>query len=92
MIATADRNASGFEREEFERYDKAESKNHYQARLLTLVEQIQLMQSAVKIHEDFVFCYDLVPLSAESSFSVKHLDIEPKDNEIAQKSYLKLWE
>ncbi|MGQ9443952.1 CRISPR-associated protein Cas10/Csm1, subtype III-A/MTUBE [[Pasteurella] aerogenes] len=92
VIATADRIASGFEREEFEQYNKAESKNHYQARLLTLFEQIQLTQSAVKNHEDLDFCYDLAPLSAESIFPAKRLDIEPKDNETAQKSYLKLWE
>ena len=58
VIATADRVASGFEREEFEKYNKSESKNHYQARLLTLFEQIQLNndlhgKSAVKNHEDF---------------------------------------
>ena len=51
IIATADRVASGFEREEFEKYNqmndelngkRATGKNHYQARLLTLFEQIGL--------------------------------------------------
>ena len=47
IIATADRVASGFEREEFEQYnageDKTESgRNHYQARQLSLLEQIRL--------------------------------------------------
>ena len=40
IIATADRVASGFEREAFEEYNKAEEKNHYQSRQLTLFEQI----------------------------------------------------
>lgn len=47
VIATADRVASGFEREEFERYnlgreETATGRNHYQARQLTLFEQIRL--------------------------------------------------
>jgi len=41
IIATADRVASGFEREAFEKkYNQAEEKNHYQSRQLTLFEQI----------------------------------------------------
>ncbi|MCB1977133.1 MAG: hypothetical protein KDE66_09045, partial [Nitrosomonas sp.] len=45
IIATADRVASGFDREEFEQYNQAEEgtvtgKNHYTARQLTLFEQI----------------------------------------------------
>ena len=47
IVATADRVASGFEREEFERYNQAGEKrenglNHYTSRQLTLFEQIRL--------------------------------------------------
>ena len=41
IIATADRVASGFEREEFEKYNKSKEKNHYQSRQLPLFEQIR---------------------------------------------------
>ena len=46
IIATADRVASGFEREEFERYNEGAEgtrtgRNHYQARQLTLFEQLR---------------------------------------------------
>lgn len=97
IIATADRVASGFEREEFEKYNKSESKNYYQARLLTLFEQIQLNndlhdKSAVKNHEDLKFCYDLTPLSANSLFPAQRSQIEPDNDEDAQKAYFKLWE
>jgi len=49
LIATADRLASGFERSEFETYNKAAEgtrtgRNHYQARLLTLFDAIGLEQ------------------------------------------------
>ena len=97
IIATADRVASGFEREKFEKYNQAEEgikgKNHYQARLLTLFEQITLTdQSAVKNSNELLdFAYDLTPLSANSVFPQKRTEIEPSDNETAQKSYLKLW-
>ena len=47
VIATADRVASGFDREEFEKYNQGEDvtekgKNHYTARQLPLFEQIRL--------------------------------------------------
>ncbi len=47
IIATADRVASGFDREEFEKYNEADEgtstgKNHYTARQLPLFEQIRL--------------------------------------------------
>lgn len=53
IIATADRVASGFEREAFDKYNQAEDKtetghNHYQARQLSLLEQIQLEQEKHK--------------------------------------------
>ena len=53
IIATADRVASGFEREDFEKYNEAEDKtetglNHYQARQLSLLEQIKVLKEGEK--------------------------------------------
>ena len=53
IIATADRVASGFERETFDRYNDAEEQtstklNHVTARQLTLFEQIRLDEAAPK--------------------------------------------
>ncbi|WP_294089832.1 type III-A CRISPR-associated protein Cas10/Csm1 [uncultured Actinobacillus sp.] len=93
VIATADRVASGFEREEFEKYNKSETKNHYQARLLTLFEQIQISESAVKIEgNSLAFRYPLAPLSAQNIFPAPRQQVETDNNDIAQKAYLKLWE
>ena len=98
VIATADRVASGFEREKFEAYNQAEEstkgKNHYQARLLTLFEQIVLTdKSAVRNSNELLnYAYDLAPLSASSIFPQKRNKIEPLNNESAQKSYFSLWE
>ncbi len=93
VIATADRVASGFEREEFDKYNKAEAPNHYQARLLTLFEQIKISKSAVEIESNsLAFRYPLAPLSAQTIFPVSRHQVESDNNEIAQKAYLKLWE
>ncbi|MCX7088680.1 MAG: type III-A CRISPR-associated protein Cas10/Csm1 [Methylococcales bacterium] len=86
IIATADRVASGFEREAFEEYNKAEEKNHYQSRQLTLFEQIG------KGDENLSYRYALKSLSPASIFPVKAKDCEAKDDKAAQTEYLKLWE
>ena len=99
IIATADRVASGFEREEFERYNQGEDKtetgrNHYQARQLTLFEQIRLDEKAgepvspANLH----WRYPLKALSPESLFPVKRLGYEPEENAPAQAEYRALWE
>lgn len=92
IIATADRVASGFEREEFKQYNKTEDpKNHYQARLLTLWERIRLDgKSTVENAEHFA--YPLQALSADSIFPQKRSVIEPNSNEKAQAEYAKLWQ
>ncbi|MDO5638368.1 MAG: type III-A CRISPR-associated protein Cas10/Csm1 [Neisseria sp.] len=89
IIATADRVASGFEREAFERYNRAEDKNHYQARLLTLFEQIG---TAVRQQQDLAWCYPLKPLSAQAIFPIKREQGEPKNNAAAQAEYHVLWQ
>lgn len=100
IIATADRVASGFEREEFERYNQAQEqdlnpqgktgKNHYQARLLTQFEQIRLNNS--KIAGALSYCYPLKPLSAQSIFPQKRDQYEPSENSSAQAEYQALWQ
>lgn len=87
IIATADRVASGFERETFEKYNQAEEQhNHYTSRQLTLFEQIG------KKDEMYAYRYALKPLSPESIFPLKAEGYELKDNGQAQNEYLTLWE
>ena len=90
IIATADRVASGFDREEFEAYNHAEEgtetgKNHYTARQLTLFEQIRLHKAKDEI---FNFRYPLKPLSPDSIFPVKAEGYEGNDKDHAQQEYL----
>ncbi|MBE0435626.1 MAG: type III-A CRISPR-associated protein Cas10/Csm1 [Methylomicrobium sp.] len=93
IIATADRVASGFDREEFEAYNHGEDitetgKNHYTARQLTLFEQIRL-HSQDKQH--YAYRYPLKPLSPNSIFPVKSEKCEGNDDKAAQKEYGELW-
>ncbi|WP_044469476.1 type III-A CRISPR-associated protein Cas10/Csm1 [Mannheimia massilioguelmaensis] len=90
IIATADRVASGFEREAFDQYNQTEDpKNHYQARLLTLLESISL--DAQHKNADH-FAYPLRALTANSIFPQKRNEIEPNSNNKAQEEYSKLWQ
>jgi CRISPR-associated protein Csm1 len=89
IIATADRVASGFEREEFEKYNKAEEHNHYTSRQLPLFEQIH--QPIKKESADFKYRYPLKPLSPASIFPVPAQGYEVKDDKAAQKQYNDLW-
>lgn len=100
IIATADRVASGFDREEFESYNQGEDitrtgKNHYTARQLTLFEQIHKTGLA---EQDFKYRYPLSPLSPRSIFpvpntisAVDETEREGNNNQAAQKEYLNLW-
>ncbi len=103
IIATADRVASGFEREEFEKYNSnngnpeeiAETgKNFLQARMLTLFEQIRLNDNdkTPLTAGAMKWCYPLRPLSPESIFPSERQKYEPSDNDSAQKQYAELWE
>ncbi|HHE3604716.1 TPA: type III-A CRISPR-associated protein Cas10/Csm1 [Pasteurella multocida] len=98
VIATADRVASGFERETFEQYnlasestsDKTTGRNHYQARLLSLFEPINQPH---KTQEDSrYYCYPLTPLSPQSIFPHLRKQHEPAENTLAQQQYSKLWQ
>jgi CRISPR-associated protein Csm1 len=94
IIATADRVASGFDREEFEEYNQADEgtatgKNHYTARQLPLFEQIRLDS---KTEQKYAYRYPLKPLSPNSIFPVKALECEGNDDKAAQKEYNDLWQ
>lgn len=93
IIATADRLASGFEREEFESYNQATDetvtkRNHYTARQLTLLEQIRLTDR----RESLLWRYPLRPLSPESIFPVEAERYERDDKAAAQSEYRSLWQ
>ncbi|MBM9536298.1 type III-A CRISPR-associated protein Cas10/Csm1 [Desulfobulbus alkaliphilus] len=98
IIATADRVASGFEREEYEKYNKCEDRtntasksgrNHYQARLLTLFEQVRLERQDTCT---FKWCYRLKPLTPDNMFPLCRDGYEPTDNGSAQAEYQQLWQ
>ena len=94
VVATADRVASGFDREEFERYNEAEEgtctgKNHYTARQLTLFEQINKSELS---KPEFKYRYPLKPLSPQSIFPVEATQCEGNDNKAAREEYAVLWQ
>lgn len=87
IIATADRVASGFEREKFEEYNSAEDFNHYQTRQHTLFESIHKDEKHVCDYR-----YALKPLSPASIFPLKAQGYEIKDDDKGQAEYLEMWE
>ncbi|MEQ1620566.1 MAG: type III-A CRISPR-associated protein Cas10/Csm1 [Methylococcales bacterium] len=94
IIATADRVASGFDREEFEEYNHGEDvtekgKNHYTARQLPLFEQIRLDSKA---EQKYAYRYPLKPLSPNSIFPVEASKCEGNDDKVAQNEYNDLWQ
>ncbi len=96
IIATADRVASGFEREEFERYNAAidetrAKKNHYTARLLTLFEQIDLVGGEAMDETRLRWRYPLKPLSPNAIFPVEAKGYEKDNNDAAREEYKQLW-
>lgn len=94
VIATADRLASGFERSEFENYNKASEgtrtgRNHYQARLLTLFDAMGLEQER---HDAHAWCQPLAPLSRKAMFPLERAKYEPNTDRAAQDEYKALWQ
>ncbi|MCM8626802.1 type III-A CRISPR-associated protein Cas10/Csm1 [Accumulibacter sp.] len=99
IIATADRVASGFERQEFETYNAGQDRtdtgrNHYQARQLTLFEQIRLAHPPAKGFKvgDLQWRYPLRALSPEWLFPVARKGYEPETDAPAQAEYQQLWQ
>lgn len=91
IVATADRVASGFERDKFdsEYNNRKERENHYCARLLTLFEQ--LGKKSVDEGE-LAWRYPLKPLSPESLFPRRAQTCTPRDNAAAKAEYHALWD
>ncbi|GAB3375404.1 HD domain-containing protein [Azotobacter armeniacus] len=97
IVATADRVASGFEREAFERYNNAEDitdtgRNHYQARQLNLLEGIRLNGEHPASSAAFAFRQPLRPLSPAGLFPQRREVCESDDNGLAQAEYARLWD
>jgi len=95
IVATADRVASGFEREEFERYNDAREqtaagRNHYQARLLTLFEQLRISGNE-SADRELEWRYPLRTLSPASIIPATAADCEPRNNDAAKAEYAALW-
>jgi len=95
IIAAADRLVSGFERSEFDAYNRADEgaatgKNHYQARLLSLFEN--LTPDGPKQPATADYCLPLEPLSPAAIFPKRRAEIEPRQNDVAQKEYAALWQ
>lgn len=89
VVATADRVASGFERDEFDvKYNNVrERDNHYRARLLTLFEQIdrgEVEEGSLK------WRYPLRPLSPQALFPQS--DCTPSNDAAARAEYHRLWD
>jgi CRISPR-associated protein Csm1 len=89
IIATADRVASGFEDENKE---TATGRNHYQARQLSLLEQIRIEGTLPKFSaKDLKWRYPLQELNPTSIFPKKREDCEPNNDAKAQAEYKALW-
>ncbi len=93
IIATADRLASGFERDSFAAYNKASDEapaqklNHYTTRQWTLFERIHLQERPASGR----WRYPLKPLSPASIFPVLADRYESADTNAAQAEYAALW-
>lgn len=98
VIATADRVASGFEREEFERYNEAKDEDgkgldHYTSRQLTLFEQIHLTGSGGKAAQGTLQQrYPLRALSPRAMFPLSGAQCESRDRARAKAEYKALWD
>ncbi len=99
VIATADRVASGFEREEFDTYNRAadenkdSGRNHYTARQLTLFEQIHpAAGKKVTGTNDLQWRYPLIPMSVDALFPQLAENCEHNDRKQAWKEYRQLWD
>lgn len=95
IIATADRVASGFEREEFDQYNCSEEgtstgKNHYTARQLSLFEQVRL--SDQEEERQLEWRYPLKPMSVAALMPQPSADCEGSNKTAAQAEYHESWE
>lgn len=93
VVATADRVASGFERDEFDQTDgynkSADREDFRRARLITLFEQIYSNKTE---EGQLAYRYPLEPLSPQSLFPQKKEACTPVNEEQATQQYHKLWD
>ena len=102
IVATADRAASGLDREQFDEYNKARDespttgKTHYTARQHTLFEQIDIKDVEVENNERAEpsrdYRYRLAPLSPCNIFPVRADGYETNNRAAARDEYSALWE
>lgn len=93
VIATADRVSSGFDRDEFERYNKGiDVKDYKKTRLLTIFEGLSVHG---KWREDsldvYSYRYPLKELSPENIFPIDTLEIKKIEGEQASTDYRELF-
>ena len=96
IVATADRVASGFEREEFDRYNaatetRANGLDHYTSRQLTLFEQIRL-EGTEAAENTLSKRYALRALSPRGIFPAAVETCEVRDRQAARREYRALWD
>ncbi len=99
IVATADRAASGLDREQFGKYNNARDhnpttgKNHYTIRQYTLFEQIDIEQDegSRRGEPGWNYRYPLAPLSPQNIFPVRADGYETNDRAAARAEYLALW-
>ena len=90
IIATADRVASGFEREEYDDIVKPERSDHITKRLRSLLEEVSFEDGKTE-STDLHTAFPLKPLSAASLFPKKIDEVESADKEKASDEYRSLW-
>ena len=99
IVATADRLASGFERTEFEDYNRAEEENgsndepkkrtsYLRTRQYTLFENIKLTERK----STYEWRYPLAPMSPAALFPRRLSECEPADDKSARNEYKNLWD
>ena len=96
VVATADRVASGFEREEFDQYNASKDEtrgglDHFTSRLLTLFEQVRISGQPVP-EAALRFRYPLKPLAPRTIFPVEARGYEARERERAKREYARLWD
>ena len=96
IVATADRVASGFEREEFDRYNaatetRANGLDHYTSRQLTLFEQIRL-EGTEAAENTLSKRYAVRALSPRGIFPAAVETCELRDRQAARREYRALWD
>ena len=93
VIATADRVASGFEREVYDEKDEGvfHRGGHITTRLRSLLEEVSLDEKLIT-KESLKVALPLSPLSAASLFPMPLSEIEGENVEKAKQEYTKLWE